>query len=256
MVTAVTIFYIIGLCALGSFLGLIGGLILLWKERLARKLSYFFVSFAAGALIGAAFLDLLPEALELNKAIWPAVIASIVLFSITERTLVWHSHHTGHEKFHPKVKTFGTMLIAGDTLHNFIDGVIIAATTLISIPLGIVTAIAVFFHEIPQEVGDFGALLHAGYSGSKVISYSLLSAAATFIGAFAVLGFAEILQKYLPALIAFAAGGFIYIAATDLMPELKHEARKWSQVIIQTVIMLAGIAIIALLGVVLHATNG
>ena len=159
--------YILGLCVLGSFLGLIGGVALLWHEKFARKLSDFFISFAAGALLGAAFFDLLPEALELAQPpehAWIVVLVSLIIFSITERLLVWHHHHDNHYKEHPRApKPYGPLVIAGDSIHNFIDGVVIAATSLISLPLGAVTALAVFFHEIPQEVGDFSVLLRAGY---------------------------------------------------------------------------------------------
>jgi zinc and cadmium transporter len=242
---------LLGLCFLGSFVGLIGGIALLWKEKFARKMSFFFISFAAGALLGAAFFDLLPEALGLAQPVefvWIAVLASIILFSITERLLVWHHHHENHYKEHPKSKKpYGPLVIAGDTIHNFIDGVVIAAALLISMPLGIITALAVFFHEIPQEVGDFSVLLHAGYSRMQVIGYNILSAAATFVGALGVFFFASSLQTKLPFLLAFAAGGFIYIAAADLLPELKHEASKLPQVIVQTALMILGMVVMIIL---------
>ncbi len=243
--------YILGLCVLGSFLGLIGGVVLLWREKLARRLSDFFISFAAGALLGAAFFDLLPEALELSEpsqAAWLMVLISIIIFSITERLLVWHHHHEDHYKEHPKAtKPYGPLVIAGDSIHNFIDGIVIAATFLISIPLGFITALAVFFHEIPQEIGDFSVLIRAGYSRYQVIGYNVLSAVATFVGALGLFFFADFVKPQLPLLIAFAAGGFIYIAAADLMPELKHEASKLKHVIIQTATMVLGIAIMVIL---------
>lgn len=245
---------LLGLCFLGSFLGLIGGIILLWKEKFARRMSFFFISFAAGALLGAAFFDLLPEALELAQPAeyaWIAVLASLIVFSITERLLVWHHHHDNHFTEHKiKVKPYGPLIIAGDTIHNLIDGVVIAAALLISVPLGIITALAVFFHEIPQEIGDFSVLLLAGYSRFQVIGYNVLSAAATFAGALGVFFFSSSLQTKLPLLLAFAAGGFIYIAAADLMPELKHEASKLRHVVLQTAIMILGIAIMVVLSAV------
>lgn len=251
MATITHLLYILGLCFLGSFLGLIGGIILLWREKVARRLSDFFISFAAGALLGAAFFDLLPEALELSQPpeyAWILVLASLIIFSITERLLVWHHHHENHEKEHPKgPKPYGPLVIAGDSIHNFIDGVIIAATFLVSVPLGFVTALAVFFHEVPQEIGDFSVLIRAGYSRYQVIGYNLLSAAATFVGALGLFFFSEFVQAQLPLLIAFAAGGFIYIAAADLMPELKHEASKLKHVIMQTVTMILGIAVMVAL---------
>jgi zinc and cadmium transporter len=246
--------YLLALCFLGSFLGLIGGLTLLWKENFARKMSFFFVSFAAGALLSAAFFDLLPEALELTsfESIGAAVLASFILFSITERLLVWHQHHKTHYIEHPKKpKAYGSLVIISDTIHNLIDGVVIAAALLISLPLGIITALGVFFHEIPQEIGDFSILLYIGYSRLKVIVYNSLSAAATFVGAIGVFLFSMQLQSLLPVLLAFTAGGFIYIAAADLMPELKHEVNKLKYVALQTTIMIFGMAVMAVLSLYL-----
>ncbi|MEM2874205.1 MAG: ZIP family metal transporter [Candidatus Nanoarchaeia archaeon] len=246
------------LCLVGSFLGLSGGLILLWKVYIAKRLSFFFISFATGALLGTAFFDLIPESLELMEPntvlVWIVLLTGLLLFSITERLLVWHTHHEDHFKEHPKskVKTYGPLLLIGDTIHNFIDGVIIAAAVLINVPLGIITAIAVLFHEIPQEIGDFAALLYVGYSRNKVILYNILTAAATFAGAFGLLAFADLLHVRLPLLLAFAAGGFIYIAASDLLPELRHEAKKLSHVIAQTAILITGIAIMIVLSLAFH----
>lgn len=239
---------ILGLCFLGSFCGLIGGIILLWKENWARKLSHFFVSFAVGALLGSAFFDLIPEAAELSKYSFLYVLVGIVVFSITERALVWHHHHnhSNHKEIYPKAH-YIPLLMVGDTIHNFIDGVIIAATFIFSAPLGLITTLAVFFHEMPQEIGDFGIMLHAKYAKSKIFWYNFASASATFVGAIMIFLLSTILQTKLYPLIAFAAGGFIYIAAADLMPELKHEATGVKEIVGQSAIMILGIVVMVVL---------
>ncbi len=242
--------YMLALCFLGSFCGLIGGVILLWKEAWARKLSHFFISFAVGALLGSALFDLIPEAAGLSKYAFLYVLVGIVVFSITERALVWHHHHHNHEREHHLKKPLAyyvPLLMIGDTVHNFIDGVIIAATYLFSAPLGLITTLAVFLHEMPQEIGDFSVMLHAKYPKNKIFWYNFASASATFVGAFVVFFSSYLVQAKLYPLIAFAAGGFIYIAASDLMPELKHEAVKLQDIIVQTIIMIAGIAIMVAL---------
>jgi len=248
MATLAQLPIILGLCFLGSFCGLIGGIILLWRENWARKLSHFFVSFAVGALLGSALFDLIPEAAELSKFAFLYVLVGIIVFSITERALVWHHHHnhSGHKEVFPKAH-YVPLLMIGDTIHNFIDGVIIAATFIFSAPLGLITTLAVFFHEMPQEIGDFGIMLHAKYKRSKIILYNALSASATFVGAIAVFLLSTVMQTKLYPLIAFAAGGFIYIAAADLMPELKHEATGIKEIAAQSAIMILGIAVMVIL---------
>lgn len=251
MATLAQLPFMLGLCFIGSFCGLIGGVILLWRENWARKLSHFFVSFAVGALLGSALFDLIPEAAGLSKFAFLYVLVGIVIFSITERALVWHHHHHNHKSYdvhlEKKPSAYIPLLLIGDTVHNFIDGVIIAATFLFSAPLGLITTLAVFLHEMPQEIGDFSVMLHAKYSKSKIFWYNFWSASATFVGALAVFFTSYLIQAKLYPLIAFAAGGFIYIAAADLMPELKHEATGLKEIVIQTAIMILGIAVMVVL---------
>jgi len=240
------------LCFIGSFCGLIGGVLLLWKEKWARNLSNFFVSFAVGALLGSALFDLIPDAAGLSKYAFLYVLVGIVVFSITERALVWHHHnhnHKDHCELHLKkpIAEYVPLLMIGDTIHNFIDGVIISATFLFNPSLGFITTLAVFFHEMPQEIGDFSIMLHAAYERSKIFWYNFASASATFGGALLVFFVTYLTETKLYPLIAFAAGGFIYIAAADLMPELKHEATGLKEIITQTAIMVAGIALMVIL---------
>jgi zinc and cadmium transporter len=239
------------LCFLGSFCGLIGGVLLLWRESWARKLSNFFVAFAVGALLGSALFDLIPESAALSKFAFLYVLAGIVTFSITERALVWHHHHNHkhHQEHYPRKihAHYVPLLMIGDTIHNFIDGVIIAATYLFSAPLGLITTLAVFLHEMPQEIGDFSVMLHAKYPKNKIFWYNFGSASATFVGAFTVFFSSYLLQAKLYPLLGFAAGGFIYIATADLMPELKHEATGLKEIVMQTSIMILGIAVMVVL---------
>jgi len=252
-----TLFYILWFTLLGSVCGLIGGVLLLfWKRKLVQKSMLYVVSFAIGALLGAAFLDLIPEAIELGNAeiamIW--VFGGLLVFFILENFVRWHfcheliCKHKGHKHVHPR--PFSYLLIFGDTFHNFIDGVIIAAAFLIDVPLGIITAVAVFFHEIPQEIADFGVLLYAKMPRTKIVLYNLFSAFAAFVGAIGTYLFAPDVSGLVPALAAFAAGGFIYIALADLAPETHAEdlRARLPEVIARIAFVFVGIGVIWGLG--------
>lgn len=256
---------------LTSLIGLAGGFFLLWKERLAYRWSSLLVSFAAGTLLAAAFLDLLPEAVGesddpariLLYALW-----GILLFFLIEKSLLFH-HHTHrhedqyeetadaleHERLHEvsgdaRKATIRPLIIFGDAIHNFIDGVIIAAAFSVSTHLGLIAALAVFFHEIPQEIGDFGILIHSGLGRQRVAWYNLFGALVSPIGSlvgFYTLGaFASI---KLP-LLALAAGGFVYIAAADLIPDIHRESRP-RRIVGQVILLFLGIAILWLVGTLL-----
>jgi zinc and cadmium transporter len=251
--------YILIFSFIGSVAGLAGGLLLLWKEKYAKGISLFLVSFAVGVLLAATFFDLLPEAVELGaESIWLWVIAGFFLFVILEKAFIWHHSHEimphKHRHKHPSRKSYVWLLVAGDTLHNAIDGVIIAATFLIDISLGIITTLAVFLHELPAEIGDFSVMIHAGWAKMKIIWANLLSALATFVGALGVYFYAAngavIEETFLAPIVAIAAGGFLYIAAADLIPELKHEI-ELKNTIIQIILMIAGAALVYYLGILL-----
>lgn len=225
-----TLEYILLFTFLGSFGALIGGLILLAYEKFALKISHFLASFAAGVLLGAAFLDLLPEALHegeengIDVFLWTLI--GIVAFFLLERLIHWFHHHEEHHQHHKESKTTLPLIIIGDTMHNFIDGIVIAATFMVSIPLGIVTSVAVFAHEIPQEIGDFGLMIHKGLERKKIILVNLISAAAAFLGAGIAYITGDVLQNSIPIFLAVTAGLFIYIATSDLIPEIHYEKRK------------------------------
>ncbi len=218
-----------------SLISLIGIIPLIFKKKLSSKTLLLLVSLSAGSLFGAAIIHLIPEATEkagftLNISI--AVLIGIVTFFILEKLIHWHhAHHEFDEKhkpIHGHAYHLAPMNLIGDGIHNFIDGMIIAASYLVSVPLGIATTVSVALHEIPQEIADFGVLLYAGLSRFKALLFNLLSAGAAIVGAILVLSFknAVVFHKFM---IPFAAGGFLYIAGANLVPELhKHCSLKQS----------------------------
>lgn len=231
---------------IGSVVAMIGGVILLFKERLAHKFSLYLLSFAAGTLLGAALFELLPEAFTGNfppKTVLAFSAIGILIFFILEKLLnFYHCHDQESCDIHDFSKT----VLIGDALHNFLDGIVIALSFVISIPTGIITTIAVFFHEVPQEIGDFGILIHQGYSKLKTFQYNLLAALATPLGAIIGFGLRNIITEYIPILLGITAGSFIYISISDLIPELRHKtgAREFSHILI----LIAGLGLIPLIG--------
>ncbi|HPQ81544.1 MAG TPA: ZIP family metal transporter [bacterium] len=240
-----TLFYILAFSFLGGAgsVGLAALALLIPRFTAARFVSVF-VSYATGALLGAAFIGLIPHALhELGAgALFPTVIAGIVAFFILEKLLIWRHCH---EANCPEHKTAGPLIIFGDALHNFVDGVIIAAAFLTSIELGIATAVAVIAHELPQELGDFMILLESGYSRARALAYNLLSSFTTFAGGLLAYFFLKELSQAVPYVMAVSAASFIYIALADLIPGRRKHA-SLSQTAIQTILMLLGIGTIAL----------
>jgi zinc and cadmium transporter len=233
---------------IGSVFSLIAGVLLLVKKLSLIRVQRIAVPFAAGSLLAASFLDLMPEAYERGDASTVAIVmlAGFLLFFVLERFLGWFHHHHSHEgeskKIHP---TIGLMII-GDTLHNFIDGLVIGAAFLIDVPTGIVVTLAIAAHEIPQEVGDFGLMLSYGLSRKKVLLVNFASALATVVAAMGVVavgGSAELLETYL---ISLAAGFFVYIAASDIIPTI-HAETKLRIANIQTAILIAGIIVVGIL---------
>lgn len=230
-----TLGYIIFFTLIGSVFSLIGGILLLVKEKFALKFSHLLAAFAAGTLLGTVFFELLPEAIhhghemeeetgsEVN--IFLFTLFGFLFFFLIERGIHWYHHHQ-HDFKDKKTEPTIPLVIVGDTVHNFIDGVVIAATFLVSIPLGIVTTLAVAAHEIPQEMGDFGILIHKGMKRRKIILVNILSAIAALAGALITYWIGERIEGVLPILLSMTAGFFIYIAASDLIPEIHHENRK------------------------------
>lgn len=238
---------------LGSIASLIGGFILIANKKLTQEIMPVFVPFAAGTLLSVSFFDLLPEALEFSKkseSILSIALLGIILFFLLERYLLWFHHHLHHEE-REETKPTNTLIIIGDTLHNFLDGVIISASFLVSVPLGVVTAIAVGLHELPQEISDFGVLLASGMKRKSVILINILSAFSSFAGAVLAFYFLSLANYLLPFLLAFAAGNFIYIASSDLIPEI-HSEFKSKKAHLQTFFFITGVLVTRLLTLLLE----
>lgn len=236
--------YILGTTLIAGLLGLVGGFLLLWKESFAKRFSSALISVAAGSMLGAVFFDLLPESIERagNRA-FLFVLAGIILFFLIEKFLIlYHCHEHGVCETH-NLRTTRPLILLGDSVHNFLDGVVIATSFLVSVPLGIVAAIATVAHELPQEIGDFGVLLHSGMKKGKVLLWNFISGLASLAGAVLVILLADKVEGLTAVLLPVATGGFIYIAASDLIPELHREVRVRSS-LLHLVLLFSGIAVI------------
>ncbi len=202
-----------------SLVSFIGVLTLFLNPAVVRRYVFVLVSLAVGALLGDSFLHLLPEAFAQiadTRLLSLLVIAGILLFFILEKLLHWHHHTSECDTPHP----VGSLVIVSDGVHNFIDGLVLGASFLVSNEVGLATTIAVVLHEIPQEIGDFGVLLHAGFSKSKALWFNFLSAILAVAGVLAVFLLGEWASTLAIWLLPVSAGGFIYIAMADLLPEL------------------------------------
>ncbi len=230
-----------------SLISLVGVFSLSFGIDKVKKASLFFVSFAVGALFGDAVIHLLPETFEnLGFGLLPSflVIVGILLFFSLERFLRWRHCHDIDCLDHRK--TVASMILIGDAAHNLIDGMIIAGSFMVSIPLGLATTIAVVFHEIPNEIGEFGVLIHSGFTIKKALLYNFLSGLTAILGTIIVLVIGSKINDFSLFLLPITAGGFLYIAGSDLLPELHHEI-KLSTSFWQMLLMILGIAIMAAL---------
>lgn len=213
------------------------------------------VSFAIGALLGAAFLEIIPHAFETGEAhqVAFAILAGIFGFFVLEKLLLWRHCHTEdcevHDQQHDGGRS-GTLIVVGDTVHNFLDGVLIAAAFLQSIELGVVTAVAIIAHEIPQEVGDFLILLHSGYTKARALAMNVLSSAATVVGG--VIGYysLRVVIELEAILLGFVAASMIYVAVADLIPGL-HRRPQLRDTAVQALLIALGIGAIAMVGAAL-----
>jgi zinc and cadmium transporter len=238
-------YHVIFFSLIGGVFSLIGGLLLLSRKNTAQALAKYATPFAAGALLAAVFLDLLKEGIHEADAdtVLMSAVVGILLFFFAERALHWFHHHHQH-KGAPDPTT--GLIVVGDTIHNALDGVAIAAAFLISVPTGIVTTIAVAAHEIPQEIGDFGLLLHKGMSRKKVLGVNALSAIATTF--MAVITFALGSADELPigVLLGLSAGFLLYIAMSDIIPELHESSSKKRLFDWQPLMLLLGVIVVGL----------
>ena len=230
----------LGLSLLGSFGGLlVASALLLFNESLRTRLVPWLVSYAVGALLGASLLGLLPEALaELPpQQVLASLLAGIVLFFMLEKLVLLRHCHTDHCQVHGAA---AQLVILGDAFHNFIDGAIIAAAVLTSVPLGVNTAIAVAAHEIPQEVGDVAILLAAGYSRGGALLLNLVSGASGLLGALLAYAAVGVVPGIRPFILAFSSASLLYIAMSDLIPDL-HRGQLDASGVRQVVLIAAGI---------------
>ncbi|MEO1889732.1 MAG: ZIP family metal transporter [Cycloclasticus sp.] len=246
----------------GGALSVLGASLVLFlpKKIIAKALPYS-VSFATGALLSAAFGSLIPHALEEAGAenfhtLSMTILAGLMTFFVLEKLVLWrHCHHDdceGHIDVQAdSSKSAGTLILVGDTVHNFVDGILIAAAFMTDVHLGVVTALAVTAHEIPQEIGDFAILLQSGFTRKKAIIYNVISSLATLVGGLLAYFWLADFQHLLPYVLAFAAASFIYIAVADLIPTL-HKRVSLSAAIEQTLLMLFGIGLIGWLHSFIH----
>jgi len=204
-----------------SLLALVGIITLAFKERFLKKILLFLIALSAGALMGGAFLHLIPESLEQisTEGTVISLLAGFILFFIIEKVLHWRHCHEGKCPIH----TFAYTNLIGDTLHNFLDGLIIAAGFIVDIRLGIITTLAIIMHEIPQEIGDFGVLVYAGFSKFRALALNFLTALTAVFGGIVGYFLSSYVENITMFLVPLAAGGFIYIAASDLIPEIRKE---------------------------------
>lgn len=216
-----------------SFSSLAGGFLLIRQKLLAERAIPYFVSFAAGVLLSASFLDLLPEAIEMVEEPHPLlgiVLLGVVIFFFLERFLLWFHHHDESHGAEPTT----VLILLGDSLHNFIDGIVIAAAFLTNPALGITTSLAIAAHEIPHEVADFTVLVHGGMKKTTALFYNFLSSFVALGGAIGGFFYLSHLQSLIPSLLAFSSGMFIYIACSDLIPDMHKDFEKqkgWTQVL-------------------------
>jgi zinc and cadmium transporter len=256
------LFWIIIFCLLGGLLSVLAAaLFLVLSEHLRTLLLPHLVSFATGTLLGAAFLGLLPHALAsvagTDVHVIPmAVLLGLLGFFMLEKLVLWRHCHADHCEVHaPDEKgrdhSTGTMILVGDSLHNFLDGILIAGAFLTDFHLGVVTSVAVAAHEIPQEVGDFAVLLHSGFSRGRAFLYNILTSLTTVIGGVLAWFALQQMQAALPFVLAIAASSFIYIAVADLIPTL-HKRVEGRATIQQVTLIAAGILLIYLAHSTLH----
>jgi zinc and cadmium transporter len=228
-----------------SLISLVGSLVVFFKEGLFKNVLPQIIALAAGTLIGDAFIHLIPESSEYLsvETVTVTALTAFIIFFLLEKVLQWHHHHEYNQDEH----TFGYISLIGDLVHNFLDGLILYAAFQTSIPLGFATAVAIILHEIPQEIGDFGVLLHSGFSKNKAMAANLLVSLSALVGG--LMGYLWLNQasSITPYITAFAAGGFLYTGASDLLPEIRQKTKN-DKSFITFIIFLLGIIFVFLAG--------
>lgn len=243
-----TIFLILISTFIVSIIAFVGIITLILKEKLLQKILLILVSFSAGGLIGNSFLHLLPEAAKSgNENIFPYFLTGFVLFFLIER--IFHWRHCHKEKC--PVHAFAYLNLLGDSVHNFIDGLIIGASFIINTNLGITTTLAVILHEVPQEIGEFGVLVYGGFKKMKALFLNFLTALTAILGGIVGYYLSNYIHYSTTFLLPFAAGGFTYIAASDLIPEIRKE-KELNKSLISFVVFILGILIMFAMKLVNH----
>ena len=247
---------IIAVCFFGSLLSLM--LAYLFSKLKMVNYADYFVSFAVGTLLGAAFLEIIPHAYELSRDLHQIsliVLIGILVFFILEKLLVWRHCHGSHCENHSPVVNHdvkkGSILIIGDCFHNFIDGILIASAFIVDINLGLITALAIIVHEIPQEISNFSILINSGYSLSRTLLMNIITGCAMIIGAILAYFVLNDLEFLIPIILAFAASSMIYVAISDLIPSL-HKKVEIKQTFQQTFSIFLGVLIIYFLHSLIH----
>lgn len=229
-----------------SLISLIGVIVFYLIKDSSKNVILYFVSFSAGGLFADSFIHLIPEAIEKSgsntHATSLSIIFGIIVPFILERFLQWRHCHIPTSMDHPH--SFAYMNLFGDAVHNFIDGLVIGGSYFANIPLGVATTLAVIFHEIPQEIGDFGVLLYGGLSKKKAVFLNFSTALTSIFGAVLALTMGSIIHDFNPLLISFAAGNFIYIAGSDLIPEIRKDEPESVKSILQLAAFVAGVLIL------------
>jgi zinc and cadmium transporter len=227
-----------------SAISLAGVLVLWLKDQQLKKILLYLVSFSVGGLFGDAFIHLIPEAIEeggFGTSVSVLILFGILFSFVVEKFLQWRHCHIPTSSEHPH--SFAYMNLFGDAVHNLIDGLIVGGSYLASIPIGVSTTLAVIFHEIPQELGDFGVLIHGGFKKKKAVWFNFLTALTAVLGAVIALVLGATLSGFIPLLIPFAAGNFIYIAGSDLIPELRKDEPDLKKAGLQVISIVLGVAI-------------
>jgi len=249
-VLSAKVLYAIASVTVVSLVSLVGIITISVNEQRLRSVLFVLVSLAVGAMFGDAFIHLLPESFQKSAdTLMPSmsVLAGILGFFILEKFLRWRHQHTleSNNRIHP----LGYLNLIADGVHNLIDGMMIGASYLISLPLGIATTLAVVFHEIPQEIGDFGILLHAGFPKKRALFFNFMSATLAMLGTTIALLVGSSLESFSSVMLPFTAGGFIYIAGSDLLPELQKELEP-AKSTVQLLAMAGGIGLMLILRMV------
>ena len=232
--------YILGAVVLVSLVSLVGIASISFKKGFVKKYMFILVAFATGTLLGTVFFDLMPESIEIGGS-FGFILLGLILFFGIESFVHWHHHQTEECKhcLHPTAH----LTIIGDSFHNFLDGVIIAASFLASVPTGIVVTFAIIIHEVPQEMGDFLVLIHSGLSRKKALAFNFLSATFSILGGLLAFFFLSKTQSLLPLVTSLAAGGLLYVAAADLIPEL-HKEKNYKKLSSQFLFLILGVLVI------------